>query len=100
MAVLSLMVSVGAAILAWSVSNRQNRLQARMLELEEARERDRLAEGSRAELTAAMVRSSHSGRLFITNDGPAGARNIRVTLDGKPIDRHPYIHEGRNSSLC
>jgi hypothetical protein len=93
--VLSLVISVGAAILAWSVSNRQNRLQARMLELEEARERDRLAEGSRAQVSAMMRRSSGSGRLYIDNSGPAAARNIRVTLDDKPIDKHPYIHEGQ-----
>ena len=100
-AILALMVSIGAALLAWSVSHRQNRLQAdqnrlqgRMLELEEARERDRLAEGTSATVTAAMVRTIDSGRLYVLNAGPAAARNIRVSLDEKPLNRHPFIHEG------
>jgi hypothetical protein len=92
---LALLVSIGAALLAWGVSNRQNKMQARLLELEEARERDRLAEGSRADVTARMVRSSQSGRLYVFNVGPTPARNIRVILDGKPISQHPYIHQGQ-----
>jgi hypothetical protein len=94
-AILALMVSIGAALLAWSVSHRQGRLQARMLELEEARERDRLAEGTRAAVTLRMDRERTTGRLCVLNNGPAAARNIRVTLDGKPIHQNALIHEGQ-----
>jgi hypothetical protein len=41
-----------------------------------------------------MVRTIDSGRLHVLNAGPAAARNIRVSLDEKPLNLHPYIYEG------
>jgi hypothetical protein len=43
----------------------QNRLQGRVLELEEARERDRLTQQQQANLVAQMVKLDRSGRLII-----------------------------------
>jgi hypothetical protein len=97
-------ISILSVLLSWWVSRRQTqlssgqtRVQARLLDLEEAREHDRLASGARAQVTVEMVRTRDTGRLYVLNDGPASARNVRVTLDGQPLHEHQLIHEGVGS---
>lgn len=93
----ALAVAILSALLAWKATTGQTKLQKQMLELEQARERDRLAEGTKTTVIAEMTRTRDSGRLHVVNTGPATARNIRVLLDGISLDRHPHIHKGAQS---
>jgi len=86
--VLSLVACIGAAF-AWVKSHN---VQKRQVEIEEKRERDRLIEKSRARLVAQIV--PEEGRLRITNTGLAEARDIILTMDGKPVLEHPAIPHG------
>jgi hypothetical protein len=77
-------VSVVIAALALYVSWRNQR---RITAIEEARERDRLMEQKRAALTARLAVGSYDegSFLWIENHGRAEARDIRVTLAGRPV---------------
>ena len=97
----SLAVSVGVAV--W-VHRRQHGLQARMVALEEAREKDRLLEQTKARLTAQLEsevlaqRRHESPRrhfLRIENKGLSEARDIDVVLDGNPVLEHPAVPRGQ-----
>lgn len=79
-AVLALIVSIVAHI-------RSGRLDARLLELEEERESDRLQARQSAKLRAELIGDSRS-HIRIENNGAAEARNIRGTLDGQPLQDH------------
>ncbi|MCR3884872.1 MAG: hypothetical protein NUK54_10935, partial [Methanothrix sp.] len=71
--------------------------QKRQLEIEEKRESDRLNEMRKANLVAKLVtRSEKSGDylLRIENRGSAEARDVRISLDGLPIQNHPVIPGG------
>jgi hypothetical protein len=84
-AVLALIVSV------W-VGLRQNTLQGRLLNLETARERDRLAQAKRAQLRASIVQGdAHSYYLAIENQGASEARAVTVHLDGKTLEEHDRV---------
>jgi len=93
--VLSLAACIGSAV-AWRKSHN---VQKRQVAMEEKRERDRLIEKKKARLLAEIVREdvvrgTHAGtahRLSITNKGQAEARDIKLTIDGKPILEHPAI---------
>ena len=110
-------VSVGAAIWASRKSAKAqqtgNRLQARLAEIEEHREEDRLAQKVKAELRAELLGEeketactlsgsplpralSHSMvySLAISNQGQAPARNVAVAIDEKPVLEHPAVPEG------
>ncbi len=104
----SLIISIIAAVISaiaigvsiWT-HNRNHKLQARIVALEEAREKDRLAEKKKANLTANIEKEvliSRNGRkqtnqhfLYIENSGNSEARNIKVNLDGKPLLEHSTI---------
>ncbi len=95
----SLIISIIAAVISaiaigvsiWT-HNRNHKLQARIVALEEVREKDRLAEKNKANLTAQILRDER-GRLVlrIENKGFGEARAIRAWLDGQPIFDHPSI---------
>ena len=92
-------IAIGASI--WT-HNRNHKLQVRIVALEEAREKDRLAEKSKANLTAKIIKEvlPRSGSikidtnyyLQIENKGSSGARDIKVMLDENPMFEH--------SSMC
>lgn len=102
----SLIISIIAAVISaiaigvsiWT-HNRNHKLQARIVALEEAREKDRLAEKQKANLTARIsrelltrgARSTTQHFLYIENSGNSEARNIKVNLDGKSLLEHPTI---------
>jgi hypothetical protein len=94
--ILSLFALVVAGLTALHTrgyERRDNELQARILTLEEARERDRIAETSRAELVAEHTSTVHDGRvrrvLRISNRGRAPAHVIDVQLNGAPLAGNP-----------
>ena len=95
---LSLVVAAIALIISW-------RTQKRQINIEEAREKDRLAEKNKANLTAKIIkeRLPRSGSikidtnyyLQIENRGLSEARDIRIWLDGEQVSDHPAFVEGQ-----
>jgi hypothetical protein len=90
-AYLALFISIGSAIAALRVSREQTRMQAHLLRFETARERDRLAQQSQAEITAALARVGESVLLRIQNRGRAEGRALRVLVDGQDITMHDHF---------
>lgn len=96
-ALIASVLSVGALIisaLAWRSSRKTER---QFLEIETARERDRLSKARKAFLMARMTREERlrggAGLqsvfyLVIENRGEAEARDIRLRLDGRPFREH------------
>jgi hypothetical protein len=64
----------------------QAQIQSRMLALENVRQRAETRATKRAQVTGAFRKFDE--RLIIRNDGPAIAKNVRFTLDGKPPSQH------------
>lgn len=121
-AIVAIVVSIVAALHSWRTSRRQQQLhttqtdlqarqtdlqarqteqQERLVELETARERDRLMDARRAYVVASIDRekrqfpthrSPTTGYfLRLSNEGKAAARDIRLLLDGGPIHQHSLI---------
>jgi hypothetical protein len=93
------LISVAAAVFFGLRSQRLQRentdLQKRLLEIEEAREKERQQVTRKAQLSAHIEeygRNSH--RLVIGNAGNAEARNISLVMDGKPFDEHQAAVSG------
>jgi len=68
-------------------------LQPRLLEIEEAREKDRVARQNKADLTARVrqdpqVRGLGYYKLSVTNSGPAEAREVSVLVNDMPYQEH------------
>jgi len=80
-------------IALWKSSRAQRKAHAaqqRIVEIEEQREKDRLAVVKRAELRAELRKTeTYATRLYIVNGGPAEARNVNVVLDGQSLSEHP-----------
>ena len=91
----ALVVSIFALIKSSRAQLEANDAQKRIVEIEENRERDRLAATQRAELRAELRKTAKStDRLYVINDGTAPARNVVVLLDGKPLSDHPVAVKG------
>lgn len=93
------LVSVAAAIYFGLRSQRLQRenadLQKRLVEIEEARDQERKKTIKKAQLSAHIEeygRNNH--RLVVENAGNAEARNINLTMDGKPFDEHQAAVSG------
>ena len=75
-----------------------NAAQQRIVEIEERREHDRLAEAKCAELRPELRASGgNSYRLYIANAGVVEAKNVRVIMDGQPLAEHPAA--ARNDAM-
>jgi len=91
-------VGVGAgsliisAIALWISSRAQNKavaVQKRIVEIEEQREKERQVRSLQAQLQPQIRKSSlGSYRLYLLNSGEAEAYNIKVILNGKPLEEH------------
>lgn len=65
-------------------------VQERLAQIEQSRENDRLMQALQAVLTAELRQTDRGGhRLFIANTGQGTARNLAITLNGKPLAEHP-----------
>ena len=90
LSVTALVISLVSAAVAWSASRKQNDMQQRLLDLESARERDRVAERNSAALRAEFVEHAGGGhKLHVTNEGAAAARAINIQIDGAPLEESP-----------
>jgi hypothetical protein len=94
LSVLALFVSIASAVLAWWIARQQNSLQGRLLELENARERDRLKAARSARLSATVETDGRETSLLLRNHGSAAARDVRLQLDGRSALQHPLIPGG------
>ncbi len=75
------------------VQEEQVEMQKRITQIEEAREQDRVIQSRKAYLKAELRKNERgSYRLVIKNSGQGTARNVKATLDGKPILEHPAIN--------
>jgi hypothetical protein len=91
----ALLASIWAVVAAKRTAKEQNRLQGQLLELEKARERDRVAEATTGSLVAALSRGEHSARLIIANGGRAEARDVSVRVNGEGIDVHQLFRKAK-----
>lgn len=84
----------GIALLVSINANRKaNAIKQRQIAIEEQREKDRQKQKHSAQLRSDLhkVQDSKGGvnyRLCIVNHGAVEARNLRVTMDGKPLSGH------------
>lgn len=94
-AVVALVVSVIAVWLSHRAQVQANAAQKRIVEIEERREQDRIRESTRAVLRPEL-RETDRGfhRLYLVNHGGSEARNIRVKMDGQPLDEHKAAVHG------
>lgn len=96
LSVAALVVSIVSAVAASVISRRQNALQERMLAFETAREESRLKQARSADVKAAVMKSGRQFKLFVVNEGPIAAKNLRILLDGKPLLEHRLILRGED----
>jgi len=95
------LLSVIAIIVSILAFRKSLKTQNRLVDIEEVREKDRLAEKNKANLTAKIIKEAlpRSGSikidtnyyLQIENKGSSEARDVKVVLDGKPLLEHPTI---------
>jgi hypothetical protein len=69
----------------------QNLLQSIVVEIERARERDRVTAVKTAELSAMLFRSGNSAFLRVRNDGHAAASGIQIKVDETPIKESKLV---------
>jgi hypothetical protein len=97
----SLIVSIVAVIISGIAVYISWRTQKRLVDIEDARELDRLAEKKKAYLTAKFTKEessrSRTSRIYrkcyleVENKGLSEARNIKLVLDNKPVMEHSGI---------
>ena len=97
--IFSSLIAVVAIIVSIVSFRKSHKVERRQLQIEEAREHDRLHEKYLAKLTAQIVEERYVDQaqykkktlLRIRNSGYAEARNIEVVLDDRPVFEHPTI---------
>ena len=99
-AVIAAIVSALAALASIRAARKSIAAQNRMLQIEEARERDRVLQFKKANLIASLIREPGSRTirdlLRIENTGDAEARDLNVILDGHPVLEHPAMPRGQD----
>lgn len=93
---LSIYFSFRANKKSLTLQKEQTEMQKRITQIEESRERERAIQSKKACLKAELRKNKRgSYRLVIKNSGQGTARNVKATLDGKPILEHPAINPGQ-----
>ncbi|HUU30088.1 MAG TPA: hypothetical protein VM123_19965 [archaeon] len=93
--IIGLLLSLSAiAVSIWAYS-KSSKTEKKLLEIEEAREEDRIKQSKKAILMAIIDHEYHrnftSFTLQIKNEGEAEARDVCVKLDEMPLLEHPVI---------
>ena len=96
----SLVVSIIALWKSSRVQDEANKLQRKLVYIEEQRERDQKAELLQANLHTQLIKVGKGYRLFLHNSGKAEARNIRIKLDGVSIENHCAFVKGSSIPSC
>ena len=74
-------------------------LQDRLTQIEQSREHAKLMQSLQAVIRAVLTKTDRSSwRLFVTNTGQGTARNVTITLDGKPLLEHDAIPRGEQQA--
>jgi len=74
---------------------RQVVLQDRLTQIEQSREHAKLMQSLQAVIRAELRKTDRSSwRLFVANTGQGTARNVAITLDGKPLLEHDAVPRG------
>ena len=75
-----------------TLQKEQIEMQKRITQIEEAREQERAIQSRKANLQAELQKVERNNyRLVINNSGQGTARNVKATLDGKPLSEHPAV---------
>lgn len=89
------LLSIIAIIVSIFAFRKSHKTHNRLVDIEEAREKDRLVEKQKANLIARIDHEpgSHGMKdlLVIENTGVGGAKNVEVMLDGTPMFEHPSM---------
>jgi hypothetical protein len=105
---IAVLVSVVFGVVSYRTTRQQNAFQERLVNLEHAREQDRVRETRSADVRASIQRDSLHWResrlqgrqpqhwLSIRNEGSVTARKVRVLLDGRPALQHQLIPRGED----
>lgn len=89
---LSIYFSFRANKKSLTLQKEQTEMQKRITQIEESRERERAIQSKKACLRAKLRKNERGFYcLDINNSGQGIARNVKATLDGMPIFRHPVI---------
>jgi len=85
--IIALILSGISIVVAVVALIKSQRTQNQMLRIEQAREHDRQVEKRRAKITAKLEHLQKHGRyeLIIANSGASEARDVKVTLNEKPL---------------
>ena len=74
-------------------------LQDRLTQIEQSREQARLIQSLQASIRAELRKTDRgSWRLFVLNTGQGPARNVTITLDGKPLLEHDAVPRGEQEA--
>lgn len=74
-------------------------LQERLTLIEQSREHAKLINSLQAVLRAKLCKTGgNNWRLFVINTGQGTARNVTITLDGKPLLEHPAVPHGEQET--
>lgn len=84
------LLAVAALVVSIYAIRKSHRTERRMLEIEEAREKDRLQQANRA-FVKAYVEKGQRTFLVLENSGESEAREIELKLDGQPVLQHPVV---------
>jgi hypothetical protein len=82
---LSVVVSVVAILVSIDVAKKNEKLQKRLVYVEETREKERIEQSRTAYLLPQRFKANKMGTLRIENRGDAEARNIEVIINNKPL---------------
>jgi len=74
-------------------------LQDRLTQIEQSREHAKLIQSLQAVIRAVLRKTDRgSWRLFVLNTGQGTARNVTITLDGKPLLEHDAVPRGEQEA--
>jgi len=102
---IALIVSGMAAFYSFKQGRRSNQLQERIVDIEEQREKERLAKENKADLRASfkyenlLDEGQVASHIVVRNEGKIKAENIRLYVDGDPVTQHKYMMQSHSHKL-
>jgi hypothetical protein len=88
---------LAAAIALWAArdarkaASKSTSVQEAMLALEQERDRESQRAAAKARVVAFVSRAGDQATLYLRNEGQATARQIKVLLDGTPLEKHELV---------
>jgi len=91
----SLILSIVAVSWNIKLQRESNDLQKRIVLIEEEREYERKVKSRQADLRAQLRKEESKYKLYIINLGQVEARNIRIKINGEPLEQHCTFVKGQ-----